>query len=177
MHLQTSQGLYLFDIRNRDFVSGDESILPTAVTRKIAVRQYVYLMFIIASPLILFITLLVAIAGYHIEFLLIVELLTALITCAYFVLSRYWKDRELRRKGQIIYGEIIRQDILPSYSGIGAGTVTRLFYRFITPEKERIINFTDCAYIAYRMPDGRKYPKVGTPIAILYANNKNHKLL
>lgn len=177
MHLQTSQGLFLFDTSHREFVAGNETVLPTAVTRKIAVRQYVYLMFFVAFPLILLITLLVAIAGYRIEFLLVVELLTALITCAYFVLSRYWKDRELRRKGDIIYGEIIRQDILPSYSGIGVSTITRLFYRFITPNKERTINFIECAHITNRMPDGRKYPKVGTPVAILYASKKNHKLL
>ncbi len=177
MQSHTSQGLYLFDINHRDFVSGNDAVLPTAVTRKIAVRQYVYLMFFVAFPLILLITLLVAIAGYHIEFLLVVELITALVTCAYFVLSRYLKDRELRYKGQILYGEIIRQDMLPSYSGIGTGTVTRLFYRFVTPENERIVNFVDCAYSAFRMPDGRKYPKVGTPIAILYASPKNHKIL
>lgn len=176
MHSQSTQGLYLLDMIHQDFVEGNESILPTAVTRKVAVRQYVYLMFFVAFPLIILITLLVSIAGYHIEFLLTVELLTSLVTCAYFVISRYIKDRELRRKGQIIYGEVIRQDIIPSYS-IGTSSITRIFYRFITPEKERIINFIDCAYIAHRLPDGRKYPKVGTSVAILYATDKNHKLL
>ena len=47
----------------------------------------------------------------------------------------------------------------------------------MTPEKERIIDFMDCAYIAQRLPDGRKYPSLGTTVAILYANEKNHKLL
>ncbi|GAB5491507.1 MAG: hypothetical protein Phog2KO_17220 [Phototrophicaceae bacterium] len=176
MQAKASQGLYIFNLIHNDFVKGDESVLPTAVTRKIAVRQYVFLMLVIALPIIILITSLVAIAGYPIDLLLLVELLTALIACAYFVLTRYLKDRELRRKGQIIYGEVIRHDILP-YSDIGTITVTRIFYRFLTPEKERIIDFIDCPYIAQRLPDGRKYPPVGTAIAILYANNTNHKLL
>lgn len=170
------QGLYLFNTIHNEFVNGDDSVLPTAVTRKIAVRQYVFLMLVIALPMMIIITSLVAIAGYHIELLLIVEFLTALVACAYFVLRRYFKDRELRYKGQIIYGEVIRQDILP-YSNIGTSTVTRIFYRFLSPEKERIINFVDCAYITQRLPDGRKYPPVGTTIAILYANETNHTLL
>lgn len=173
----TAQRLFLFDPMHNDFVEGEVNSLPTAVTRKIAVRQYVYLMFLVASPLILLITVLVAMAGYQVQLLLIVEIITALVTCAYFVLKRYLQDRVLRHHGNIVYGEIVRHEILPTYSGVNSGIITRIFYRFITPDNERIINWIDYEQIANRLPDGRTFPEVGTPVAILYANEKNHKLL
>ncbi|MEO1289207.1 MAG: hypothetical protein AAFV93_15695 [Chloroflexota bacterium] len=174
---QSAQRLFLFNVAHRAFVEGNESTFPTAVTRKIAVRQYVFLMFVIASPLILAITVLVAMAGYPVQLLLIVEIITALATCAYFVLKRYLKDRVLRYQGNIVYGEVVRHEVLPTYSGARSGIVTRIFYRFVTPSNERLINWVDYEQIANRLPDGRQFPDIGTPVAVLYANDKNHKLL
>jgi|GEM_PF-6239180 len=173
----TANRLYLFNINHRDFVEGVCDTLPTAVTRKVAIRQYVFLMFMLAFPMIITITVLVAMAGFQIQFLLVVELVTALLTCAYFVLKRYLQDRVLRYQGNIIYGEVIRQEILPGYSSIGTTTITRIFYRFLNADNERVIDCIDLTYIGHRMPDGRKYPDAGTPVAILYANDKNHKIL
>lgn len=174
---RTGSRLFLFNTLHEDFVEDTDTDFPTAVTRKKAVRQYVFLMLVIAFPMIIAITVLVAIAGFRIEFLLVVELVTALITCAYFVLKRYLQDRVLRYKGQVIYGEIIRQEILPAYGNIGTSTFTRIYYRFLTPDNERKISSIDLADVMHRMPDGRKYPEAGTPIAILYANENNYKLL
>lgn len=169
--------LFLFNTIHENFVHGDDKHFPSAVTRKKAVRQYVFLMFVIALPMVLTITLLIAVAGFNIQLLLIVELVTALIICAYFVLRQYLRDRVLRYDGIIIYGEIVRQEMLPIYGSMGTSTVTRIFYRFATPDNERKIDSVDLSNITHRMPDGRKYPSAGTPIAVLYANDNNHRLL
>lgn len=171
-----TQRLFLFNLIHRDFVDGNTSI-TTLTTRKIAVRKYVFLMFFIALPLVITITVLIALAGYRIELLLITEILTALIASAYFILRQYLKDRVLRHQGDLVYGEIIRQEIIPRYSGLGANVVTRIFYRFSTPDSERIIRWVEFNNMTNHLPDGRKYPEVGTPIVILYANDSNHKLL
>ena len=176
-HRYTQNRLYLFNLVHRDFVEGKLDVFPTAVTRKFAVRQFVYLFLLIALPMVLFITVMIAWAGYHIEFLLIVELVTALLSCAYFVLRGYLKDRGLRYKGNIIYGEVIRQDEIPGYANIGTSTITRIFYRFINSQEKPVIACIDLNNVMHRLPDGRKYPAPGTPVAILYANDKNHKLL
>ena len=157
--------LFLFNTLHEDFVNGNEEEFPSAVTRKKAVRQYVFLMFVIALPMVLAITLLVAVAGFPIEFLLLVELVTAFSVCAYFVLQRYLRDRVLRHEGVVVYGEIVRQELLPVYGNMGTSIVTRIFYRFMTPENERKIASVDLSNITHRMPDGRKYPEAGTPIA------------
>ena len=144
MYKQTStQRLFLFNLAHRDFVDGNDTHISTLTTRKIAVRQYVFLMFFVASPLIIIITVLIALAGYRIELLLITEIMTALIASAYFILRRYLKDRVLRHQGDLVYGEVIRHELLPRYSGIGASVVTRIFYRYSTPDSERIIRWID----------------------------------
>lgn len=169
--------LYLFNPAHRDFVDGDVDKFPTAITGKFAIRQFVYLFLLIALPMVIFITAMVALVGYRVEFLLLVELFTALMTCTYFVLGAFLKDRVLYNEGNIIYGKVIRQEQMPGYSKIATSTVTRIFYHFINPEQERVIASIDLNYMRHSLPDGRKYPVEGTPVAILYANDKNHKLL
>lgn len=169
--------LFLFNTIHEDFVCDETKLLPTMVTAKRAIRQYLFLMFLIAFPMIIAITLLISFVGHRITLLLPVELLTALLTCGYFVCGWYLRDKKLVNKGNIIFGEITRQEILPGYANIGTSTITRIHYRFVTPDNERVINSIDLSNVMHRMPDGRKYPQQGTPIAVLYANEKNHKLL
>ena len=159
----TLNRLYLFNLVHQEFVEGKLAVFPTAVTRKIAVRQFVYLFLLIALPMVLFITVMIAWAGYQIEFLLLVELVTALVSCAFFVLRGYLKDRVLRYKGNVIYGEVIRQEEMPGYANIGTSTITRIFYRFINPQEKTVIDCIDLNHVMHRLPDGRKYPEPGTP--------------
>lgn len=172
-----NERLFLFRPVHEPFVMGQLTELPTAVTRKKAVRQYVFLMFAIATPMIIIITGLVALAGYDFELLLLVEITTALITCAYFVLRRYLQDRLLRHQGKIVYGEIVRHEMLPGYANMGSAIITRIFYRFKTLDDNHITTSVDLAYAMNRLPDGRKYPEPGTQVAVLYVNEKNHRLL
>lgn len=169
--------LYLFNLTHREFVDGDVDKFPTAMTRKFAIQQFVYLFLIVALPMVILITTMVGWAGYRVEFLIPVEFFTAVISCAYFVVKDYLKDKILRDRGTILYGEVIRKDKLPGFKNIGASTVTRIFYRFAKPEQEAIIAYIDFSYQRHSLPDGRKYPETGTSVAILYANDKNHKLL
>lgn len=169
--------LFLFNLLHEDFVQGTADCLPTLITRERAIRQYLFLMFLIAFPIIIITTFLISLTGHRITLILPAQLLTALLTCAYFVLGWYWRDKKLSKDGQLVFGEVLRQEILPSYPQIGTSTITRIHYRFLTPRNERVINSITLSNIMHRMPDGRKYPQVGTPIAVLYANPKNHKLL
>lgn len=172
-----NNNLFLFNLLHQKFVQGETNILPTLITRQRAIRQYMFLMFLIAFPIIILITVLISMSGHRITLILPAELITALLTCAYFVCSWYLRDRKLRKQGQIIFGEVMRQEILPTYAKIGTSTITRIHYRFLTPNNERLINSIDFSSVIHRMPDGRKYPQAGTPVAVLYANEKNHKLL
>jgi hypothetical protein len=97
------------------------------------------------------------------------------LTCAYFVAGWYLRDKKLNDEGKIIFGEIIRQESLPAYANIG--TIIRIHYGFRTPQNEGLINNVTFSTVRKHLPDGRKYPQAGTPIAVLYANKKNHKLL
>jgi hypothetical protein len=169
--------LFLFNILHEDFVRDESTLLPTMITAQRAIRQYLFLMFLIAFPMMIAITLLISLTGHQILLLLALELLTALLTCAYFVSGWYLRDKKLLNKGQIVFGEVMRQEILPGYANIGTSTITRIHYRFVTPENERVINSIDLSSVMHRLPDGRKYPQAGTAIAVLYANEKNHKLL
>ena len=168
--------LFLFNLLHEDYVKGESSEFPSATTLNRAIRQYVFLMLSTALPMVLAISLLTNFAGHRVVVLLPTLLLVSLLVCAYFVLGGYWRDKKLLRSGKIIFGEVLRQDIMPAYA-LGTSTITRIIYRFPTPDNERIIGKIDLAHVILRMPDGRKYPTAGTPIAIVYANEKNYKLL
>jgi hypothetical protein len=176
MHNQ-HHGLFLFNLLHENFVRGESQFLPTLVTGKRAIRQYLFLMFLIAFPIILVIILLISLTGHRVTLLLPVELLTALLTCGYFVTGWYLRDKKLVHQGQIVFGEVMRQEILPGYANIASSSITRIHYRFVSPDSKRLINSIDIVNVMHRMPDGRKYPEAGTSIAVLYANEKNHKLL
>ncbi|MGJ3238316.1 MAG: hypothetical protein ACFE0Q_06385 [Anaerolineae bacterium] len=173
----SASSVYLFNLRHYDFVQGDTATLPTAVTRKIAIRQYIYLMFVVCAPIIIGILIAVYLLKMVIEWVLLMTLTTALVTCAVIVLRRYLRDRTLRHHGVILYGEVLRQDILPGYAYIGRHINTRIFYYFLTPDDERVVDCVDISHNIYRMPDERKYPEAGTSVAILYVNKSNYKLL
>src|SRR5688572_10801072 len=168
--------LFLFNMAHEAYVNGESSELPTIVTLSRAIRQYVFLVLLIALPMIIAIILGTSLAGHRIVILFPTLLIVSLLVCAYFVLGGYWRDKRLLQSGKIIFGEVLRQDIIPAYT-IGTSTLTRIIYRFPTPENERKIGKIDLAHVILRMPDGRKYPVAGTPIAVLYANDKNYKLL
>ena len=168
--------LFLFNLNNEAYVNGESSEIPTVVSLNRAIRQYVFLVLLIALPMVLCIVLGTSLAGHRIVVLFPLLLIVSLLVCAYFVFSSYWRDKRLLQSGRIIFGEVIRQDIIPTYA-IGTSTITRIIYRFHSPENERKIGKIDLAHVILRMPDGRKYPVAGTPIAVLYANDKNYKLL
>ena len=88
--------LYLFNMAHRQFVDGDVEQFPTAITGKFALQQFLYLFLLIALPMLIFITVMVAWAGYRVELLIVVELFTGLISCAYFVLRAYQRDQVLK---------------------------------------------------------------------------------
>jgi hypothetical protein len=176
MPMKQAHRLFLFNLLNEAFVNGESSELPTAITLNRAIRQYVFLVLLIALPMVIFIVLGTSLAGHRIVILFPTLLLVSLLVCAYFVLRAYWRDKRLLQSGRIIFGEVLRQDIIPTYT-IGTSTITRIIYRFNTPENERKIGKIDLAHVILRMPDGRKYPAAGTPIAVFYANDKNYKLL
>lgn len=168
--------LFLFNTAHEAYLNGETSELPTVVTLSRAIRQYVFLVLLIALPMIIAIILGTSLAGHRIVILFPTLLIVSLLVCAYFVLGGYWRDKQLLQSGKIIFGEVLRQDIIPAYA-LGTSTLTRIIYRFATPENERKIGKIDLAHVILRMPDGRKYPTAGTPIAVLYANDKNYKLL
>jgi hypothetical protein len=168
--------LFLFNLANEAYVNGESSELPTAVTLNRAIRQYVFLVLLIALPMVLCIVIGTSLAGHRVVVLFPTLLILSLVVCAYFVLGSYWRDKRLLQSGRVIFGEVLRQDIIPTYA-LGTSTLTRIIYRFQSPENERRIGKIDLAHVILRMPDGRKYPSAGTPIAVLYANEKNYKLL
>lgn len=176
MQNQQAHRLFLFNLVHDAYVKGESSELPSATTLNRAIRQYVFLMLLIALPMVIAISLLTSFSGHRIVVLLPILLLVSLIACAYFVITAYWRDKQLLRSGKIVFGEVLRQDIIPAYA-VGTSTLTRIIYRFHTPSNERRIGKIDLAHVILRMPDGRKYPTAGTPIAVLYANDKNYKLL
>lgn len=174
---QLNRHLFLFRLIHEPFVTGELATLPTAVTRERAIRQYVFLIFVVAAPMIIIITSLVAFAGYEYEWLFLVQMMTALLTCAYFVLHRYLQDRILRHQGRVLYGEVIRHEMMPGYATMSSSIITRIFYRFKVADDAYVVDSVDLSFAMNRLPDGRKYPEPGTPIAVLYANDKNHRLL
>src|SRR5690242_8022929 len=136
---QQAHRLFLFNLANDAYVEGKSTELPTATTLNRAIRRYVFLMLLIAVPMVIAISLLTSFAGHRIIFLLPILMLVSLIVCAVYVVGGYLRDRTLLRSGKIVFGEVLRQDIVPAYT-LGTSTLTRIIYRFNTPNNERIIS-------------------------------------
>lgn len=171
------EALFLFDNKHRVFIKDNER-LPVIVKPSYGLRYFSAIFFAIALPIVVIITLLVQFAGYDIWLLLPVELITAAALSAYFAFKSYWRWRGLSSNGQILYGEIIHSDTLPAVNGMMTNnTINRIYYEFTTPDRENVIHNVDLNYQGERLPDGRKYPDIGTRIAILYAGKNNHVLL
>jgi len=176
----TTSDIYLFNQQNRAFMRGETAINANAVTAKKAFRQFSFLFLLVALPMIIAISLLVAAAGHPIGLLVSVEFSVALVLCIYFAIRNYYHDWVLRSRGQIVLGEVIHHDILPAFGNVSSSTITRIYYRFQIPgdkTDERIIDSVDMAFVMNRLPDGRKYPVPHTTIAILFADEQHHKLL
>jgi hypothetical protein len=172
---QFSNNLFLFNPQHDPFVRGDMPTLPTAMTVSQSLRYFATLLLTIALPTSLLITLLVWLTGHSVLFLLPTEILVAIVVCGFVAFMGYWHDRALVRSGKVVVGEVIDCD---SRTLMGADRViTRMRYRFATPDNQAVVKTVNLAHIRQQMPDGRRYPAVGTKIAILYADSRHHMLL
>lgn len=178
--IQTQQfpsNLFLFNPQHDSFIRGDVRVLPTVMTPQQAIRYFATLFLLIALPASLIITLLISLTGRHIFLLLPIELLAAILACAFVTMMGYWHDHALMRSGKIVIGEIIDADSRPVIGTPSQRTITRLKYRFATPDNQAITKTISLEHIRQHLPDGRRYPEVGTKIAVLYADSRHQMLL
>ena len=174
---QFPNSLFLFNPQHDPFLRGDIHTLPTAMTVSQAIRYFAVLLLLIALPASLLITLLVSLTGRNVSFLLPTEIIVAIAACSFVAFMGYWHDRALIRSGKIVIGEVIDCDSRAVLGAPGHRVVTRMRYRFATPENEAMVKTVNLEHIRQQMPDGRRYPEVGTKIAILYADSRHHMLL
>jgi hypothetical protein len=174
---QFPNNLFLFNPQHHSFVRGDLPTLPTTMTVPQALRYFALLLLTIALPASLLITVLVSLTGHSVLFLLPTEILVAILVCGFVAFMGYWHDRALVRSGKVVVGEVIDCDSRALIGAPGHRVITRLRYRFATPENQAVVKTVNLAHIRQQMPDGRRYPAVGTKIAILYADSRHHMLL
>ena len=171
------EAIFLFDTKHEVFVQGD-SPLPVIVKPSYGLQYFGALFFFISLPIVIVMSMLVQFAGYDIWLLLPVEIGSAIILSAYFAFKSYWRWRALSKNGRVILGEVIHSDTLPAMNGVVTNNnITRIYYQFDTPDADSIIHNVDLNYPSERLPDGRKYPDIGTRVAVLYAGKNNHALL
>jgi hypothetical protein len=169
------RNIFLFNSQNKPIITGQvQSITP--ITIAYTLRYFAMLFLLIALPLIVLIVALVSWAGYSVRLMLPVQLLVGGLVCAYLSLAMHLRWRRLATHGHILYGEIIHSDTQPSFN-LSTTVTTRITYRIITPQNQRVIDTVDLRYPAQRLPDGRRYPGVGARIAVLYVDQENHTLL
>jgi hypothetical protein len=173
---QLPNNLFLFNPQHGSFLRGEVQTLPTAMTRQQALRYFGALLLTVALPASLLITVLIAMTGRDVTSLLLIELASAIFACGYVAFMSYRHDRALMRHGQIVIGEIIACDRRPIGGLPGHRIVTRMRYRFATPQNKPIVKTVNFDHHRQYLPDGRRYPDVGTKIAILYAD-RHHQLL
>jgi hypothetical protein len=180
MMIQTQtlpNNLFLFNPVHDPFVRGDMRTLPTAMTTQQAMRYFILLLLLVALPVSLMITLLVSLTGRNILFLLPCEILAAVMACSYVAFMGYQHDRALVHSGKVVIGEIIDCDARPVLGAPGHRVVTRMSYRFATPDNKAVVRTVNLEHIRQQLPDGRHYPQVGTKIAVLYADSRHQMLL
>lgn len=171
------KGVFLFDTHHESFLQEQGGTIIGATTKGRAFQKFMVMFFLVALPIALAISLLVRIAGYNIVILLPFELLLGAVMSACFAFISYRQDHHLLTQGTVIYGEIVHSETQPVYTNIANNLATRLHYRFMTPNQETVIGKIDLNYPMQRLPDGRKYPEIGSKIAVLYADTKNHQVL
>lgn len=169
--------LFLFNPLHDPFIRGNNRILPTALTPLQALRYFFVLLMLVAIPVSLIITLLISLTGRNVFVLLPVEVIAAFVTCAFVTLMGYWHDHALTRSGKVVIGEIIDCDTRSVTGAASHRIVTRMRYRFATPNNTSVIKTVNLAHIRQQLPDGRRYPQVGTKIAVLYADSRHQMLL
>lgn len=177
MFTKTQQSVFIFNSEYRTLAEMMDNGLPVYVDVRHVLRYFAMVFGLVALPMSLVIILLVQIAGYSIWLLLPIELLAALLISFYYAFRWYRRWTALAERGQVIYGEIIHSDALPAFTRLSNATTTRFYYRFFTPDNERVVDQVELNYAAQRMPDGRKYPDVGARVAVLYASPKDYALL
>ncbi|MDQ7035563.1 MAG: hypothetical protein Q9P01_12215 [Anaerolineae bacterium] len=169
--------LFLFNPLHDPFIRGDMPTLPTAMKPSHALRYFFILLILVALPASLIITLLISLTGRNVFVLLPVEIIAAFVACAYIALMGYWHDRALLRSGKVLIGEVIDCDTRPVIGTASHRIVTRMRYRFATPDNTSVVKTVNLAYSRQQLPDGRRYPQVGTKIAVLYADSRHQMLL
>lgn len=167
--------IFLFNTQNRPLLTGDIAH-PQPITLSYAIRYFALIFFAVGLPMMLLISLLVMAAGYPVRFMLPIQLVITLGMSVYFTMRMFIKWRTLAQEGRILYGEIIHRETQPNFT-LSNNIVTLLHYRIITPDNDHVGDRVSLTHPNQRMPDGRKYPDVGTRIAVLYASDQNHTLL
>jgi hypothetical protein len=147
------------------------------MTTQQAMRYFVLLLLLVALPVSVLISVLVSLTGRSIFVLLPTELLAALVACGFVAFMGYRHDRALIRSGKVVIGEVIDCDARPVLGAPGHRVVTRMSYRFATPDNKAVVRTVNLEHIRQQMPDGRHYPQVGTKIAVLYADSRHQMLL
>jgi hypothetical protein len=176
MGVEWQSGTFVFTLQHEHYLHGENPRPAALLTGKQAIQQFNILFGMITLPMILVITLLVSLAGHPVQLLLPILLLTGLTASSYFAYRRYHRDRKLSLKGQVIYGSIVHREELAPYPS-ATGTITRVIYRFQMPDGTVHVDRQDLSFPGDRLPDGRKYPQVGTPVAVLYADPHTYLLL
>jgi hypothetical protein len=89
-----------------------------------------------------------------------------------FAIRAYWRDRFLARNGIRVEGVILAS----SYSTDSEGGLTlRLEYAFEMPDSHKFLTKTECA--TRNDLQGKPLPPPGTPVLILYYNERQYMLL
>ena len=160
---------FLFNPAHEAYINGDTSHLPT-VTPFHALQFFARLFLLIAMPIALILTTLVALMGFSFQPVLALEVLAALAISAGIVGWRYLRVWYLTQHGQLLRGKIIDYATRPTLS-LSNQTVTVLLYQFRTPDNNLIRTSVP---LAERLPDGRPYPDILYSSSITTESDRYH---
>lgn len=168
---------FLLNEKNRNFVMG-KSGTPVLGAQKKVYQFAAYFFGMMAFPFSLFIIGLFGLAQRRpfvnilLETLILATILTAVIT-----FFGYRMRQKLSNARSVCIGYVKGFTNSPSFGSKGYRQGTRIYYTFTNPQGERLERYVMISDNSQTMQDGRPFPKVGKPLAILYADDNTHTLL
>ena len=171
------ENLFLFREQNRDFVAGKAS-KPFVTKPQVVMKRWLYLVLIVVVPIAVILALLfITTTDLPLVNAILYSFIFAVCLTSFFIFIGFRFRSTLYKSDTVLIGHITSYEDAPMYSKSGITQGTRLKYTFTTPNGRKIEASLPVSTNKDLLVDGRDFPEVGTPVAVLYANDSVYTLL
>jgi hypothetical protein len=171
--------IFIFNEKNKGFLDGSIRQLGGRGAIEATLKFLILLFLTIALPIGILIAVAFAfITQVAFSDLIVWQAIIMLVISLFMSYAAYRFRRKLEAEGQILVGEVADYNIRPNISLSGYKKSPRLKYWFLSPTGKIIYGYTLMPpRNLTHLPDGRELPQFGTPVAVLYVDDKRHTVL